>query len=215
MIIFLDESGDLGFDLSKGGTSRKFVITLLVCQDNTVVRGIRTAVRRTLKNKLDHKKSGRTIHELKGTGTTLAVKKYWHRHLPESGWTVYTVALNKARVETDLTTKAGKKKLYNFLARFILEKVPLEEIDHVRLVVDKCKNREEIKDFNRYVESQLQAMMPLNASLYIEHESSQDSPGLQAVDLFCWGVYRKYESGDTLWYQVYRNNIDYETEYLR
>lgn len=215
MIVFLDESGDLGFDLSKRGTSRKFVITLLVCRDETVVRGIRTAVRRTLKNKLNHKKKGgRIIHELKGTGTTLAIKKYWYRHMPKQGWTIYTVALNKARVEERLTTKMGKKKLYNFLARFILEKVPLSDVEHIRLVVDKCKNREEIKDFNGYLESQLEAMLPLDSELYIEHESSQTSPGLQAVDLFCWGVYRKYESRDTLWYREYQNGINFETEYL-
>jgi len=33
MIIFLDESGDLGFDFNKPKTSCKFVITLLVCQN--------------------------------------------------------------------------------------------------------------------------------------------------------------------------------------
>jgi len=215
LIIFLDESGDLGFDLSKKGTSRKFVITLLVCRDDSVVRAIRTAVRRTLKNKLNHKKGGRPIHELKGTGTTLAVKQYWYRHMPDDGWRIYAVALNKARVEQRLTTKMGKKKLYNFLARFILEHVDLESTDHVRLVVDKCKNREEIKDFNQYLESQLEAMLPLNATLHIEHESSQASPGLQAVDLFCWGIYRKYESRDMSWYRVYGSRIGFETEYLR
>ena len=178
------------------------------------MRGIRTAVRRTLKNKLNHKKDGRRIHELKGTGTTLAVKQYWYRHLPEDGWRIYTVALNKARVEPRLATKTGKKKLYNFLARFILEHVPLESTDHVRLVVDKCKNREEIKDFNQYLQSQLEAMLPLNATLHIEHESSQASPGLQAVDLFCWGIYRKYESRDISWYRVFGSRIGYETEYL-
>lgn len=108
MIIFLDESGDLGFDLSKRGSSRKFVITLLVCHNDSVVRDIRTAVRRTLKNKLNHKKGkGRTIHELKGTGTTLAIKQYWYRHLPNTGWEIYTVALNKVRVEPKLTWNSG------------------------------------------------------------------------------------------------------------
>lgn len=47
--IFLDESGDLGFDLSKSGTSRYFVITLLVCEDLQTQNGIISAVKRTLK----------------------------------------------------------------------------------------------------------------------------------------------------------------------
>ena len=215
MFIFLDESGDLGFDLSKAGASKKFVITLLVCQNKHVVRHIATSIKRTLRRKLNHKNSSRVVHELKGTGTTLAIKQYWYRHLPQDGWEVYTVTLNKARVKPNLTTKTGKKKLYNFLARFILEKLPLHTAKDISLVVDKCHNRAEVKDFNHYIESQLQAMMPLNSLLYISHESSQDNAGLQAVDLFCWGIYRKYEHQDMAWYQAYKGNVGFETEYLR
>lgn len=36
MIIFLDASGDLGFDFTKPKTSRKFVITLLVWKNKRV-----------------------------------------------------------------------------------------------------------------------------------------------------------------------------------
>lgn len=216
MIIFLDESGDLGFDLSKHGTSRKFVITLLVCDRESTAKSIQIAVRRTLNKKLNHKKTkSRFVHELKGTGTTLDVKKYFYRQLPKGGWKVYTVALNKVRVDAHLIDKAGKKKLYNFLSRFILERVPLSVAHGIRLVVDKSKNSADMKDFNRYLESQLEAMMPLASKLYINHERSQENAGLQAVDLFCWGVYRKYEHNDSNWYQIYEENIYFETEYLK
>ena len=128
MIIYLDESGDLGFDFSEPKTSRKFVITLLVCNGADSADGFRRAVRRTLKNKLNHKKrKSRVVQELKGTGTTLAVKEYFYRQIPDNGWCIYTVALNKVRVEEHLRSKHGKKKLYNFLARFLIEKVDLME----------------------------------------------------------------------------------------
>ncbi len=114
-----------------------------------------------------------------------------------------------------LRTKHGKKKLYNFLARFIIERVDLSRAaPAVTLITDRCKNKEEVKDFNGYVANQLESLLPLNVPLNIYHENSQDNPGLQAVDLFCWGVYRKYESGDWDWYQVYQGNIAFETEYL-
>jgi len=216
VIVFLDESGDLGFNLSKRGASRKFVITLLVCENEATAKAIQIAVKRTLKNKLNHKKTtSRFVHELKGTGTTIGIKQYFYRQLPKSGWTIYTVVLNKARVDAHLTDKMGKKKLYNFLSRFILEHVPLSSSRGIRLVVDKSKNSAEMKDFNRYLEGQLEAMMPLESRLYINHERSQENTGLQAVDLFCWGVYRKYEHGDNEWYQVYEGSIEFETEYLK
>jgi len=101
------------------------------------------------------------------------------------------------------------------LARFLIEKLPLRRtFTNVRLVVDRSKNREEIRDFNQYVRNQIEGLLPLNTGLTVEHLNSQESPGLQAVDLFCWGIFRKYEFGDCDWYGIYNSKIRYETEYL-
>lgn len=217
VIIFLDESGDLGFDFSKPKTSKKFVITLLVCDGKEITNDFRKAIQRTLKNKLNRrKKSSRVVQELKGAKTTLAIKKYFYRNLPEAGWRVYTVILNKQRVYDNLQKQQTKKKLYNFLARFILERIDLALIGSaVTLITDRCKNREEIRDFNSYVANQLEALLPLNIPLNIYHELSHENAGLQAVDLFCWGIFRNYEAGDKAWYNVYKGAIAFETEYLR
>ncbi len=40
--------------------------------------------------------------------------------------------------------------------------------------------------------------------LTIEHVDSQQSLGIQAVDLFSWGIYRKYEHNDTKWYDYFK-----------
>lgn len=214
MIIFLDESGDLGFDFSKPKTSRKFVITLLVCENAAAMEGFRRGVRRALKNKLNKRKS--SFRELKGTATSLATKTYFYRHVSTDGWCLYSVILNKSRVYDNLRSKPGKKKLYNFLARFLLEKVDLSKAGNaVNLIIDRCKNKEEIKDFNSYVENQLQGLLPLDIPLFITHEASHNNPGLQAVDLFCWGFFRKHEGNDEEWYEVYRAAIAYEGEYLK
>lgn len=216
MYIFLDESGDLGFDFSKQKTSRQFVISLLVCHDKQAQDGFRQAVSRTLKNKLNHKKiTSRPVSELKGTGTTFPIKQYFYRQLPAKGWEIYSVTLNKLRVDAHLQTRAGKKKLYNFMARFILEKVQFpEDVQQVSLVVDRCKNKAEIQDFNQYVINQLEALLPLNAQLNIDHLGSHESAGLQAVDLFCWGIARKDGLGDQEWYAVYQEKVRFTTVYL-
>ena len=111
MLIYLDESGDLGFDFNKPKTSEKFVITLLACDNTVTMRHFRKAVRRTLKNKLNHKNArSRIVQELKGTRTSLTIKEYFYRNLPESGWHIYSVILNKKRVYNNLRSKKGKKK---------------------------------------------------------------------------------------------------------
>jgi len=217
MFIYLDESGDLGFDYSKKKTTKKFVITLLVCHSNTARREFGKAVRRTLKNKLNRSKSkSRCIEELKGTNTTLKIKKYFLRNIKSDDWSIYTLALNKSRVEANLKTKIGKKKLYNFLSRFLLEKLPLSTVErNVVMVVDRSKNKKETKDFNQYLFNQVEALLPLNTAFDIYHLISVESAELQAADLFCWGIFRKYERDDVKWYDMFKDKISYETEYLR
>ena len=192
------------------------MITLLVCHSKQVQDGFRSAVTRTLKNKLNHKKSnGRHVVELKGSKTTLAVKQYFAKQLPDQGWEIYSVTLNKSRVQEHLRSRAGKKKLYNYLAHFIIEKVPFPaDVPMVSLIVDRCKNKEEIKDFNSYMANQLEALLPLNSILKIDHFSSEENAGLQAVDLFCWGIARKDDLNETDWFVCYSDKVRFTTIYL-
>ena len=216
MIIYLDESGDLGFDFTKAKTTKKFVITLLVCNKQTSQKHFKKDVRRTLEHRINRKKKQDCrIQELKGAKTSIEIKKYFFKQLKIDDWSLYTVVLNKKRVEKHLRTKTSKSKLYNFLARFLIEKLPLRTtFTNVKLVVDRSKNRDEIKDFNQYVQHQIEALLPLNTSFTPEHLNSHENAGLQAVDLFCWGIFRKYEIGDCDWYRTYSSKIRYETEYL-
>jgi hypothetical protein len=216
LYIYLDESGCLGFDFTKAKTSRYFVITLLVCNTKQAQDGFTTAVKRTLKNKLNHKKiNQREVSELKGSKTKLTIKQYFVKNLPKEGWAIYSVSLNKIRVKESFRSRVGKKKLYNFLARFILEKVHFpEDLPMVSLIVDRCKNKEEIKDFNSYMVNQLEALLPLNARLAIDHLSSEENAGLQAVDMFCWGIARKDDLNETDWYDYYKKNVKFTTVYL-
>ncbi len=216
MIIYLDESGDLGFDFQTKNPSKYFVITLLACSGKPATDALKVAVKRTLKNKLNHKKSKRKIQELHATHLSFAFKSYFYRQIKNFDWQIYTVALNKQRVFDHLQNKVGRKKLYNYIANFIIEKVIFPaDTSTVTLVVDKCKNKEDIEDFNQYLANQLEGELPLDVPLNVYHEDSMNSFGLQVVDLFCWGVFRKYERKDTQWYDIYSKQIRFETEYLK
>lgn len=216
--IYLDESGDLGFDFDKDGTSDYFSITLLVCEDRETVDGIKKAVDRTIKNKLNKKKGKqkKLIQELKGSATTLDIKKYFFAQLPSTGWGLYCVTLKKERVWDHLKTRTGKSKLYNYLSRFVLKEIIFSsQLKTINLIVDKCKNSKEIKDFDQYLVNQLQGVLPHpNVRLDISHLSSHRSQGLQAVDLFCWGMARKVCLNDTKWYSLFAGKIKFETVYL-
>lgn len=48
---------------------------------------------------------------------------------------------------------------------------------------------------------------PINTKLFITHEHSQNSHGLQVVDMFCYGVMRKYALEDEGWFDVYKSKV--------
>ncbi len=217
MYIFLDESGDLGFDPKCKSASKYFTIALLVCNDARVHRAVQSAVRHTLKKINGKKGKRRMVHELKGTDTSPEVKSYFLGKMPKSGWGLYAISLNKRRVYDNLRTASGKKKLYNFLTKKLLEALPVagKHIATVNLVVDKSKDSADRKDFNAYIRANLETAFPLKTAIYISHEDSQENKGLQAVDMFCYGIQRKKAAADTAWHRQFSAYIIKHIDYLK
>lgn len=214
MFIYLDESGDLGFDFEKAGTSRWFVITLLVCDDAEVQKQIANAVSRTLKNKVNRRKTKRHTAELKGSCTTIEVKSYFYRQLPKDGWRIYCMAVDKQRVSAHSQSPSGKQQLYNHIAREIVVKVDYPDSEaQITLVVDRCKSKPEIREFDDYLSNQLAGYMPLKSRFNPTHENSCNNLCLQAVDLFCWGIHRKHRGDDQEWYSLFSNKIAVEASF--
>lgn len=214
MYIYLDESGDLGFDFTKQGTSRFFVITLLVIHSPEVNKKILKMVERAIRHKINRNKKGKNIIlELKGSSSDIRVKEYFYRHIKGEQFEIFALILNKARVVQDLRLK--KEKLYNFISRKLLERCHFHKVeDRIILTVDKRKNREDIKDFNSYLFIKLRELIPLKVPFEQYHEASYSHKGLQAVDVFCWGIFRKYERGDIEWYNYFKDKIRQEIVYL-
>jgi hypothetical protein len=77
--LYLDESGDLGFDLVNKKSSKFFTVCILLIRNNDYKRKIVKSVKRTLRKKLNPKnKRNRIVQELKGTFTTIEIKKYFY-----------------------------------------------------------------------------------------------------------------------------------------
>lgn len=214
MFIFLDESGDLGFDFGTKSPTRMFAITLLVCKNNSAVKAFQKSINRTLKNKINHKANKKSIkHELKGSETTIASKKYFLQQILDNpDWDIYCVLLNKQELIKKLDRPSVHKNIYNNCARQILETVDFNHssLKKVNLIIDRSKNSKEIIEFNRYVADHLAGLLQPNTHLIIEHQTSAENAGLQSVDLFSWGVFKKHESNDEVWYSLFKSRIKVE-----
>lgn len=202
MIVYLDESGDLGCDFDGKTPSSHFVITLLVCHNREADKMIEKAASRAIKNKLFGK-----VNELKGAKTTLNIKKYFLRQLKTESCGIYALVVNKRELKA--VEVENKHQLYNRLTCLLLKQLNLYDAKTLTLIVDKCKAKYEMSVFDAYLRQNLDLkQMPF----YIHHHNSSEQKGLQAVDLFSWGIYRKYENQDEEWYQYFQSIIDYEQE---
>lgn len=208
--LFLDESGDLGFDFVNKKPSDFFTIYLLATSDPNSYRTIRRAIKTTLRRKVNkNKPPNKRQTELKGSVSSFAVKKYFFDKIISCRFGLYAITINKRESLWQLVY--DKPRVYNYIAREILEKIPFHlASDRVQLVVDKSKGKHEIIEFNNYITQQLQGKLNPNIPLNIDHLTGQEELALQVADLFAWGIFRKYESKDTTWFDYFKGKLIYE-----
>jgi hypothetical protein len=214
--LYLDESGDLGFDFVNKKPSKFFTITILALSSQSANRQLIKTVELTLRRKLNGPNNRkRIVRELKATGTTLDVKKYFFKKAKGIRFGIYSITLNKKKVYERLTRE--KSRVYNYVARKVLDQIPFEKNsrDRVELILDRCMGKPEIEEFNSYIRRQLEGRLPPNIPLDIYHRLSHEHEGLQAADLFCWGIFQKYERNNTDWYDVFaKDKVRFDEQFL-
>jgi hypothetical protein len=214
--LYLDESGDLGFDFVNKKPSKFFTVAILAIRGIDNNRKISKAVRIVLRRKLNPKsKRKRIVEELKGEATSLEIKKYFYRQVKDIKFTIYSMTLNKLRVYKELA--CNKSRVYNFIARQVFDRIPFEnsDSDRIVLIIDKSKGKKGIREFNEYIIRQLEGRIAPKIPFDIYHEDSKKIGGLQAIDMFVWGIHRKYENKDLKWYEIFDKNIILDDQYLK
>jgi hypothetical protein len=209
--LYLDESGDLGFDFINKKPSKFFIVTVLVVQKRLNNLLLSKAVKKTLKRKFNIKKE-RTA-ELKGSKCPLEIKRYFYGLVENVDFGIYAITLNKIRVYENL--RVDKERVYNYVSRLVFDQIfiiPPEE--KVEIIIDRSKTKRNIYEFNEYILRQIKSKVNPSVPLNISHNKSQTDFGLQAVDLFCWGIFRKYERKDCEWFNVFKEKVKYDTLYL-
>lgn len=214
LYLYLDESGDLGFDFVNKKPSKYFVVTILVVKGHDANRRLISGVKKTLRRKLNPKnKRKRIVSELKGTKTTIEVKEYFYRQVRDLDLAVYAIVLNKRRIFSSLMKE--KSRVYNFIARTVLDQIPYSNATmKVELTIDKSKSKPEIMEFNSYLYSQLESKIDPAVPLNIYHVDSKEHHALQAADLFSYAVFEKYERRRDQWYNIINKKIKYISVYL-
>ena len=183
--LYLDESGDLGFDFVNKKPSKFFTICILAVSSDEANRKLLKEAGITLRRKINSKR-GVHLSELKATKTTIEIKKYLFQRIKGIRFGLYAITLNKQRLYTQLTR--NKSRVYNFIARQVLDEIPFDKNDgqRVSLILDRCMGKPDIAEFNSYIRKQLEGRLALSIPLDIAHRPSHEDFCLQLTDLFAW-----------------------------
>lgn len=211
LYLYLDESGDLGFDFVNKKPSVHFTIAVLAVKGHEQNRALGTAIKVTLWRSLKKRRKD-AMAELKGSGSESQVKRLFCRVADRTQFKIYAMTINKKLAWPYLAQ--DKERIYNYIARRVLDNVEFRD-DCVRVIltIDKSKTAARIRQFNEYLIAHIKSRLDPLVPLEILHRSSQEVRQLQAVDLAAWGIFRKYERGDTEWLDILRGKIAYEELY--
>ena len=189
--IFLDESGDLGFDFRKKKTSRFFVITFIFTRDKTALQKIVSEVLKRFNNTQRRSRSG-IIHAYKEDPETRhTLLNIFHNKKCAS---IITIYLDKKKDSNKLHIQ--KHLLYAHITNTLLSRACTKKLiptdKRIHLIASQ---RETSKFLNRHFSSYLKTRMKNSHNIDIEvritHPSTEK--GLQIADIISWSIFRKYE----------------------
>lgn len=198
--IFLDESGDLGFDFKKKKTSKYFVVTVLFVEQRRPVEKVIRKVHAGLRKKYKIRTSA--LHAAKEEPVNvMRVCKM----LAEKQCKLMTIYLNKSKVYTNLRNE--KHVLYNYIVNILLDRIMNRRlISKSKGITFIASRRETNKFLNENFRDYLSKQLKNNHAVEIKVEirTPAEEKCLQAADIASWSIFRKYEYGDDSYYQAFK-----------
>lgn len=202
--IFLDESGDLGFDFKKKKTSKNFVVTCLFIKEKKPIEKI---IKKLFANfsKIEVKNHGGIIHAFKEKPAT---RQKLLTSLSEKDISIISIYLNKSKVYTKLQDE--KHVLYNYITNILLDRIYTKKlISTIEPIILVASRRETNKFLNQnfcgYLSEQVAGNHKIKISIKIR--TPQQEKCLQIVDMVCWALFRKREYGDESYANLIKSKV--------
>ena len=183
----MDESGDLGFDFNKRGTSSYFLITFLFSRNRRSIDKCVKKVHGGLRKK--YKKKIGVLHAYVEEPVT---RRRLLTLLSGRDCRIMTILLNKKKVCTNLQDE--KAVLYNYVTNILLDRIftkNLVQSDHSIEIVASRKETSKFLNLNFKSYLQSQITKNHNAKVAISIRTPAQQKALQAVDFFELGNFQE------------------------
>ena len=204
--IYMDESGDLGFDITKWRTSKFFVITFLITKDEKTPN----IIMKKSFNWMKHKKikiKWWVFHAFSHLEST--IQKVLNIAI-EYDISIMTLVLDKRKVYS--YTNSEKHVLYNIIVNKLLDAVINKNLvsDKDEIIHFIASRRETSKTLNEQFVNYLKNKHKDQPNIIFEIKTPHQSKGLQLVDTISFSIYKKYENSNSNFYEIFEKKIKIE-----
>ncbi|VVB87538.1 Uncharacterised protein [uncultured archaeon] len=191
--IYLDESGDLGFNPTS--SSKHIVIALLITETPShIERCIKKIRQRKLKKNL------KELPEIKFSKSNDLIREITLGCLVKDPIDIAYIVLDKNRVNP--AKYNHKQEIYNFITGYLMCCLPFGNTTHSKLIVDKRISKKVLRaDFDQYVKQKA------TFKVDITHANSMYNHCLQATDFIAGAIFQKYEFADSRFYDIIKDRI--------
>ena len=195
LYIYMDESGCLGFDLTKHKTSKNFIITFLYTEHP---RRIEKIIKKIFKgmSKTEQKACHGALHANKINDRTRKLLLSKLATIEEIS--ILVIRLNKRKVYTHLRDE--KTVLYNYVTNILIDRTLTRfKPKKVKLIASRRETNKFLnQNFKSYLENQNNGRVAIDVSI----KTPSAEKCLQAVDFASWAVFKHYEHNDKTFYNL-------------
>lgn len=196
MFVYLDETGDAGFKFDRG-SSRYFVITLLLIDDPIPIQTAIDDLRRSL---------GFTAgNEFKFYKSSEATRWAFLRMLRRQDFKARVLVIDKHRMTRPHIQK--RETFYNFLVQMVLQHDNGTIEDAMLILDESVQTKKSKQQLTTYLRQALNANPERRKIREVRfHRSSADNI-IQAADMLSGAIYARYHRGDARFFDYIRPKI--------
>ena len=206
--IYLDESGDLGFNFERK-ISKYFIVASMLIHDEETDKKVNRIIKEIRVRKL--KKKFKEKSELKFSSTSSIIRKSILKLLSRNDVSIYSIIVNKNKLKEKLMT--NKTALYTYLLKMVLRSSFSNIKDNeVTVIIDAVIPKLLRDALELEILTENKELLFDVSKIKIEHIGSLHNLGLQVIDFVAGAIFTKYEYQNLEYYNLVKELIKNEEE---
>ena len=102
-------------------------------------------------------------------------------------------------------------EMLGVLLKFVMPRELVSGVDSVIVITDTIPINRKRKAIERGIRNSLSTMLPPRMKYRILHHNSRSHYGLQVADYCCWAIHRKWQTGESDWFDQIKSAVRSES----